>query len=113
MSKVTKFASLISNGDAALSRRAGVLETQAKIAQQSVIDTLKRAKSNLEIKIINMTDFAPESTDSLRPGSVNFNSDEWAKELQKAKIDLWRLDIAIATAQETYDEFFTETKNEE
>lgn len=104
----TKFASLISNGNTTLARRAGIIETQARIAQQAVIDSLKKEKSNLEIKIMNMTDFAPESTDSLRPGSINFDADTWASELQAAKMDLWKHDLAISEAEKTYDEFFKE-----
>lgn len=106
----TKFASLISNGNSALARRAGILETQAKIAQQAIVDNFKKEKANLEIHVMNLTDFAPESKDSLRPGSESFNPDVWAEELQNTKFELWKTSKALKIAEDTFAEFFTETE---
>lgn len=107
----TKFTKLISSGNTTLVKRAEALSTKAKISQETIINNLKNLKSNLELQIFDMLDFAPESTDSLRPGSSNFNGDEWAETLQKAKVDLYKTELSLKIAQETYDEYFTETED--
>lgn len=104
----TKFAKNITNGNGALARRATALETQAKISQETLINELKKSKTELEMKILNLTDFSPESKDSLRSGCKSFNSDQWVAELQRTKIELYQHDISIRMAEETYREFFTE-----
>ena len=62
----------------------------------------------MELKIANLTDLAPETTDSLRPGSKDWDPAIWAKSLQEAKQKLYSTDIQLKLAQETYDEYFTQ-----
>lgn len=110
MSK-NKFIKLISNnGSQTLVRRAETLATAAEIAQQNIINTLKQEKSALQMKIMNLTDFAPETTDSLRPGDKDWDAKQWAVELQKTKQDLYYVDIQLSIAEGTYDEYFKVTE---
>lgn len=105
-----KFIDLISNnGSATLVRRAETISTAAEVAQQNIVNQLKQEKSRLEMLIINLTDFAPETTDSLRPGDKNWDAAEWATELQEAKEQLYDVNIQLKLAIETYEEYFKET----
>ena len=61
------------------------------------------------MKIANLTDFAPETTDSLRPGDKNWDAAEWARELQETKEQLYDVNIQLKLANETYEEYFKET----
>lgn len=108
---MNKFTKLISEGgDTLLQRRAESVASAAEIAQQSLVNKLKLEKSNLELKIINLTDLAPDTKDSLRPCDANWDANKWVTELQRAKQDLYNVDIQLKIAQGTYAEFFTEEK---
>lgn len=108
-----KFTNLIAaNPDQTLQRRAAAIATSAEIAQQNIVNALKQKKTDLELKITNLTDFAPESKDSLRPGSKDWDAKQWALDLQDAKQDLYYVNIQLKIAQETYDEYFKEESKE-
>jgi hypothetical protein len=106
---MNKFTKLITEGaDKTLQRRAETVSTAAEIAQQNLVNKLKLEKSNLELKITNLTDFAPDSKDSLRPCDANWDPNAWVTNLQRAKQDLYNVTIQLEIAQKTYDEFFKE-----
>ena len=106
---MNKFTKLITEGaDKTLQRRAEAVSTAAEISQQNLVNKLKLDKSNLELKITNLTDLAPDSKDSLRPCDANWNPNNWVTELQRAKQDLYNVTIQLEIAQKTYDEFFKE-----
>lgn len=104
-----KFTQLIAaNSDQTLQRRAEAIATSAEIAQQNIVNALKQKKTDLALKITNLTDFAPESKDSLRPGSKDWNAQQWAMDLQHAKEELHMVEIQLKIAEETYNEYFKE-----
>lgn len=110
---MNKFTQLISEGaDKTLQRRAEAVATAAEIAQQSLVNKLKLEKSNLELKITNLTDLAPDSKDSLRPCDSKWNANTWVTDLQKAKQDLYNVTIQLKIAEDTYKEYFSEIKTE-
>lgn len=110
---MNKFIQLISEGaDKILQRRAEAVATAAEIAQQSLVNKLKLEKSNLELKITNLTDLAPDSKDSLRPCDSKWNANTWVTDLQKAKQDLYNVTIQLKIAEDTYKEYFSEIKTE-
>ena len=104
-----KFQELISdNTNASLQRRATQVATSAEIAQQNLVNALRQEKTNVELKIAALTDLAPDSTESLRPGSKDWDAVEWVKSLQNAKQELYQIEIQLKLAKETFDEYFTE-----
>ena len=106
---MNKFTKLITDGaDKTLQRRAEAVSTSAEIAQQNLVNKLKLEKSNLELKITNLTDLAPDSKDSLRPCDANWDPNAWVTNLQRTKQDLYNVTIQLDIAQKTYDEFFKE-----
>ena len=105
--KTNKFVQLISsNGGEVLKRRAGSLATSAEIAQQTIVNDLKNKVASLELKLSDLTDLAPDSTDSLRPGSKGWDPTTWATEVQNVKQQLYQVKIQLTLAEETYNEFF-------
>lgn len=106
---MNKFQSLVGqNGNDVLKRRAEALATHAEIAQSAIVNKLKQEKTKIELDILNLTDLAPETNDSLRPGSKDWDATTWARNLQKAKQDLYNVKIQLQLAEETYNEYFTE-----
>ena len=104
-----KFLNIMSGSSSqTLKNRAEQLNTQASIAQEAVIAKLKAEKSELEIKIQDLTDFAPDTTDSLKPGIKNWNPTEWAKKLQDCKVRLYEINVELEIALATQKEFFGE-----
>ena len=98
------------NSNAVLARRATHLAYTAKLSQESLMNTLKTKKAELEGRIINLTDLAPTSKDSLAPGVVDFNAKNWVEELQNLKLQLYDLEVSIKLANETYSEYFVDKK---
>ena len=73
---------------------------------------LEAKKADIEGKIINLTDLAPTSKDSLAPGVQDFNAKQWVEKLQALKIEMYDLDISIKMAKETFAEYFEDKKAE-
>jgi transglutaminase/protease-like cytokinesis protein 3 len=94
------------NDSKALVARASQINVQAKIAQQAIVQNLKNEIANVEIEIQNLTDFAPDTTQSLRPGVKGWNPTKWASDLQEAKTRLYELNIELKIAEATEKEFF-------
>ena len=108
---MNKFQKLMAdNSSATLQRRAGSIATQAEIAQQTIVNQLKSKVTELELKVENLTDFAPSTTDSLRPGNEGWDPSNWAVELQRTKWGLHLASEQLKIAQNTYNEYFTEEK---
>lgn len=108
---MNKFTRLISdNNSSTLTRRASSIATAAQIAQQNIVNQLKQRKCELELKIANLTDLAPESTDSLRPGDKDWDAKKWAIELQETKQELYDLNVQLDIAEETYKEYFEDDR---
>jgi len=104
-----KFLKMMSQADNnTLKSRANAINQQADIAQTNVINGLKQRKAEIEIQIQSLTDFAPDNTQSLRPGMANWNPSKWAKDLHNAKVELYELELQLKIAEETYKEFFGE-----
>lgn len=108
---MNKFESIVgNNSNAVLARRAGNLAKTARLSQQSLVNTLEAKKADIEGKIINLTDLAPTSKDSLAPGVTDFNAKEWVEKLQSLKLEIYDLDISIKMAKETFAEYFEDKK---
>ena len=108
---MNKFEEIVgNNSNAVLARRATHLADTAKLSQESLMNTLKTKKAELEGKIINLTDLAPTSKDSLAPGVADFNAKNWVEELQNLKLKLYDLEVSIKLANETYSEYFVDKK---
>jgi len=102
-----KFLQMMSQNDSkALVARASQINVQAKIAQQNIVQNLKNAIAEVEIDIQNLTDFAPDTTQSLRPGVKGWNPTKWASDLQEAKTRLYELNVELKIAEKTFEEFF-------
>ena len=102
-----KFLQMMSQNDSkALVARASQINVQAKIAQQAIVQNLKNEIANVESEIQNLTDFAPDTTQSLRPGVKGWNPSKWASDLQAAKTRLYELNIELKIAEATEKEFF-------
>ena len=108
---MNKFESIVgNNSNAVLARRAGNLAKTARLSQQSLVNTLEAKKAEIEGKIINLTDLAPTSKDSLAPGVTDFDAKEWVEKLQSLKLEMYDLDISIKMAKETFAEYFEDKK---
>lgn len=108
---MNKFTRLInSNGNEVLTRRAESIASDAEIAQQNLVNAYKQKINQLTRKIADLTDLAPDTTESLRPGGRDWSASTWALELQNAKQDLYTAQISLKLAEETYNEYFVDAE---
>lgn len=109
-----KFLRMMSQNDSkTLQARAAVIDTQANLAQKNLINALRQQETEVKLQIQSLTDFAPDNTQSLRPGTANWNPKKWATDLQNAKIALKEIELQIKEAEDTYEEFFGEEESAE
>ena len=106
---MNRFQKLLSdNSNTTLQRRANSVAETARIAQQNLVNQIKQEKSRLELKLADLTDFSPETTDSLRPASKDWSAEEWVREMQATKEELYQVTLSLKLAEETYNEYFAE-----
>lgn len=109
---MNKFISSIVAGKSVLSSRASQLESLVKNSVEKNRINLDSKIAELKMERTLLLDFAPETTDSLRPGNgEKFDSkysDEWAAKLFKIDYDLRELliqkDIIDKEAEELFGE---------
>lgn len=99
--------SIAGSADGIKLQRVTVLATQAKLAQETLINDIKRKHASLELQLNQLVDLAPDSSDSLRPGQ-GFNPVTWALAVQDIKISIKTNLDALAIAEGTYNEWFSE-----
>ncbi len=106
---MSKFANMLSaDSSATLGNRAKNLADSAVLEVESFIANLRKEKLQLNSKLNDLTDLAPENTYSLRPGSADFNPAKWVRELHQTRMDIALKEIELAEAQAIYDEWFAE-----
>lgn len=110
---MNKFKSILSdNTDVALRRRAELISKNAEISQTNLINELEKERIKLENKLMSLTDLSPETTDSLKPATADFDADTWVVEIQETKQLLYDIEIQLTLARKTYKEFFEEIEEE-
>lgn len=100
------------NGDGTLLARATQINTQAALAVDRRIANLKTEQAELKLKLEDLTDFAPETTQSLRPGVANWDPERWADNILNVKTRLYENAIRLQIAEQTKAEFFGEEATE-
>ena len=108
--KGNKFTQNLSASDSTIKEtRASNLSQLASLEASGLVDKLKKEKLNLEFKINNLVDMAPETSDSLRPGAKNFDATKWVSELHSLKMQIKLKGIELAEAEAIVKEWFTDS----
>ena len=108
-----KFLRMMSQNDSStLRRRAGKIDIQARNAMSSAIRDLEDEKVNVELQIQDLTDFAPETTDALRPGCRGWDPQKWSKNLLDLRMKLYTINLKLKNARDTFAEFFENDDDE-
>jgi hypothetical protein len=94
-------------------KRASILSSQVTSAQTSLINDLKGKRDQLELKLEDLTDLAPKSTTSLKVGHKEFNATQWVREVHDTKVALEEAELELSIAEETFEEWFSELKEED
>jgi len=109
MGKSTKFARNLSASNKDIrGQRADMLSEEVALEVEGFVGDLKRERVSLKNKIVRLTDLAPDSKDSLRAGSKDFNAKAWVAELHQAKMDLKLKEIELEVGNSIEKEWFTE-----
>ena len=108
---MNKFISGIVAGKSTLASRATQLSNLVENAVKQNLIKIEGQISNLEMERASLLDFAPNTTDSLRPGNGKddeFNPEAWAKRLLQIDYDLRELKIQKTLIDAEQKELFTE-----
>lgn len=107
---MNKFITAIAGTAEGIKRsRAEAAATQAKLAQESLINELSKTVNVLEAALVNTLDIGPDTSDSLRPVGPNFDATAWVQEVHSLKTSIADAKEKLAIAQETHTEWFSET----
>ncbi len=107
---MNKFEKLVgNNGDDVLARRASNTAKITKLAQEALINELDTAIASKNQELIKLTDLAPINRDSLTPNIPEIGEKNWVEQVQKIKLDLYKLNISRSIAIETNAEYFSDT----
>lgn len=99
---------LTASSDNIKSARAALISENAEASQRKLIETLKEIKRKLEGQKLALSDLYPDSELSLLVTKTSFDADKWARDLQNIKVSLLNNQVELKSAQETFDEWFTE-----
>ena len=111
MNKFVKNLTLSDTGIKA--KRAGILGAQAKTAHEKLTLALRGEKEELESKLTQLEDLAPDTTTSLKPGGDNFDAGAWAEAMQDTKVALANKEVELKIAEATLEEWFVAESKED
>lgn len=92
--------------------RAEMLAEEVSLQVTQFVGKIRQERLGLKNKVARLTDLAPDSKDSLRPTSDNFDAGQWVTELHSAKLELRLKDIELEEAEAIEKEWFTEEVEE-
>lgn len=108
---MSKFAKQLSASNKDIKgQRADMLAQEVGLEAEDLVRGLKREKMTLQNKIMRLTDLAPDTKDSLRPGGKDFDAQSWVRELHQSKMDLKLKDIELNEAEAIVAEWFSDEK---
>ena len=108
----TKFESILTQNFSEIKKsRAKLLCDSAKTTQEKLVNDKKAVVLKIERDIDELTDLAPSSVTQLKLD--RFDAEEWVAKLQDLRCQLYEAKIELDIAQNTYNEFFTESAAEE
>lgn len=109
-----KFIKTLTQSDSNIKeKRALTLGTSVKIAQETIVNNLKRELNSLNHQMDKLVDLSPDYSFSLKPGGEDFDAENWASELQRIKLEIKIKEMELETAQETLEEWFTDDIDEQ
>ena len=108
---MSKFVKTLSASNAEIKEaRAKMLADTTVLEVESFVQALKKEKLELQNKLANLTDLAPDNSYSLRPGSKEFDAKLWVRELHATRMEITLKEMELEEAQAIYDEWFGEEK---
>ena len=110
---MNKFVSNLTASNKAIKEaRAKMVSEDAIDAQAELVRDLGKSKRELERKLAQLSDMSPDSELSLKVVKDTFNAEEWVKEIQTTKVAIANKTIELQLAEETFQEWFVEEKDE-
>jgi len=108
---MSKFAETLKQSNKSIkAARANIIAASAEEAQNEIVRLLNREKRELEFKLLNLTDVAPDSELSLRVVKADFDANQLFTDIQNTKVALANKEIEVLIAEETYKEWFSNEK---
>ena len=104
--KESKFGAMITASDKSIKEaRAVIIVKAGRRAAENKVRSIEDEVDSLETTILNLTDLAPDTTFSLKPGK-DFDAESWVNKLHEATLDLELKKIELKAAQDIVKEWF-------
>ena len=103
------YNNLIKSNNEIKETRAKRVSEQAEMAQQELVNRIKKELNQLENQLEDIYDLAPDNTQSLNVGK-NFDAEQWVQKVQDLKIQFMNKEVELKAANETLNEWFKPEK---
>lgn len=103
------YNNLIKSNNEIKETRAKRVSEQAEMAQQELVNRIKKELNQLENQLEDIYDLAPDNTQSLNVGK-NFDAEQWVQKVQDLKIQFMNKEVELKAANETLSEWFKPEK---
>jgi len=104
--KESKFGAMITASDKSIKQaRAVIIVKAGRRAAENKVRSIEDEVDSLETTILNLTDLAPDTSFSLKPGK-DFDAESWVNKLHEATLDLELKKIELAAAEAIVTEWF-------
>jgi hypothetical protein len=106
---MNKFQKLIqASSKDTLNKRGNLLISSVQNKMEQKIFDIKNRINEVEMRVEQLTDVAPENTYDLRPGGKGFDPEKWINNLVSLKTELYTLSIELVIAEDIKEEWFEE-----
>lgn len=110
---MNKFQSVLKQSSKDIkANRARIASENAKDAAEEMVRKLRKDLRNYESQLDNLTDLNRDSELSLKVIRDDFNAGNWMSTIQNVKVAIANKKIELAIAEETFEEWFSEFKED-
>lgn len=89
-----------------IGKRAEIAGNSLIYSNSIYIGALQKEINDAELELMNLEDFGPDCSTSLRVTSRDFNSDKWIKDVHEATLKLDLLYAKLKSANKVTEKFF-------
>ena len=99
--------SLTMSGSGIMDRRAKVISDSAQQESTRFIQELESQLNKLDKQELDLNDFGPENTDSLRPASRDFDPEKWVRENNSIEEQRQIIKVKLDIARKFHAKYFS------
>lgn len=104
---------MVSSNSELKSMRAEFVYDSLQAGQKRIIMDLEDEKRQIKMKMSMLEDFGPDTSDSLRPASKDFNPTSWLENMNQLEDDLAIVEEKLINRNAVYNRYFKSESEEQ